>query len=125
MSGWIRRFALAASSVALVIPATASAQGELWKLYDQTLRHARYIDLTHSITPNMPVWKGFGAATFSPAADPITGVPYTYARDGFEATAYTIATDQFGTQLDPRLTGRRSIQESMSCLRPTPCGRWW
>jgi kynurenine formamidase len=28
-------------------------------------------------------------------------VPYTYAKDGFEATAYTIATDQFGTQLDP------------------------
>ena len=73
----------------------------LWQVYDQTLAHARYIDLTHSITPGMPVWKGFGPATFSPSVDPATGQPYTYAKDGFEATAYRIATDQFGTQLDP------------------------
>ena len=33
--------------------------------------------------------------------DPATGQPYTYANDGFEATSYTLATDQFGTQLDP------------------------
>ena len=73
----------------------------LWQVYDQTLSHARYIDLTHSITPGMPVWKGFGSATFSPSVDPSTGTAYTYAKDGFEATAYQIATDQFGTQLDP------------------------
>jgi kynurenine formamidase len=73
----------------------------LWQVYDQTLSHARYIDLTHSITPGMPVWKGFGPATFSPSVDPSTGAAYTYAKDGFEATAYQIATDQFGTQLDP------------------------
>ena len=73
----------------------------LWQVYDQTLSHARYIDLTHSITPGMPVWKGFGPATFSPSVDPSTGAEYTYAKDGFEATAYQIATDQFGTQLDP------------------------
>ena len=70
-------------------------------VYDQTLSKARYIDLTHDITPNMPVWKGFGPATFKPSVDPTTGTPYTYAKDGFEATAYDIATDQFGTQLDP------------------------
>lgn len=80
--------------------AKAPAKG-LWKAYDQTLAHARYIDLTHSITPGMPVWKGFGPATFSPSVDPSTGEAYTYADDGFEATAYQIATDQFGTQLDP------------------------
>jgi kynurenine formamidase len=33
--------------------------------------------------------------------DPSTNTAYTYAKDGFEATAYEIATDQFGTQLDP------------------------
>jgi kynurenine formamidase len=101
MSRRIKCVALAAAAVALAIPATASAQSDLWKLYDQTLRQARYIDLTHSITPNMPVWKGFGPATFRPASDPTTGVPYTYAKDGFEATSYALATDQFGTQLDP------------------------
>src|SRR3954453_614471 len=101
MSRRIKCVALAAAAVAPAIPATASAQSDLWKLYDQTLRQARYIDLTHSITPNMPVWKGLGPATFRPASDPTTGVPYTYAKDGFEATSYTLSTDQFGTQLDP------------------------
>jgi kynurenine formamidase len=49
----------------------------------------------------MPVWKGFGPAQFGPTVDPKTGKAYTYKKDGFEATAYRIATDQFGTQLDP------------------------
>jgi kynurenine formamidase len=87
---------------AVVPTETGPAQGTgLWKLYDQTLSKARYIDLTHEIAPNMPVWTGFGPATFSPAVDPKTGNPYTYAKEGYEATAYRIATDQFGTQLDP------------------------
>jgi kynurenine formamidase len=47
------------------------------------------------------VWKGFGPGHFSATVDPKTGKPYTYAKDGFEATAYRLATDQFGTQLDP------------------------
>ena len=99
------RFAAIAAAVITAVAAPATAQAAsgkgLWSLYDSALRHARYIDLTHHITPNMPVWKGFGPATFSPAVDPSTGKPYTYAKEGFEATAYRIATDQFGTQLDP------------------------
>src|SRR4051812_41491285 len=86
---------------AAAAPATAEASKGLWSLYDTALSRARYIDLTHPITPNMPVWKGFGPATFAPAVDPSTGKAYTYAKEGFEATAYEIATDQFGTQLDP------------------------
>ena len=74
---------------------------DLWQVYTQQLKRARYVDLTHTITPNMPVWKGFGPAKFEPTINPDTGKPYTYANDGFEATKYTIATDQFGTQLDP------------------------
>lgn len=101
MRSRIRGAALAAAALALAVPATAGAQSDLWKAYNQTLSKARYIDLTHTITPDMPVWKGFGPATFKPTVDPTTGTPYTYAKDGFEATAYTIATDQFGTQFDP------------------------
>jgi kynurenine formamidase len=97
----IRGAVLAAAALALAVPAAAGAQSDLWKAYDQTLSKARYIDLTHTITPNQPVWTGFGPATFKPAVDPTTGTPYTYAKEGFEATAYTIATDQFGTQFDP------------------------
>jgi kynurenine formamidase len=102
MRSRIRGALLVAVALALVVPATAGAkQSALWKAYDQTLSKARYIDITHTITPDMPVWKGFGPATFKPSVDPATGLAYTYAKDGFEATAYTIATDQFGTQFDP------------------------
>src|SRR5436190_8627863 len=62
---------VAALAVAVVAVGTA-ARGEqartlspgLWRVYDRSLSKARYIDLTHSITPNMPVWKGFGPAKF-------------------------------------------------------------
>src|SRR5262249_25510908 len=36
-----------------------------------------------------------------PTVDPKTRRPYSWAKDGFEATRYVIATDQYGTQLDP------------------------
>jgi kynurenine formamidase len=73
----------------------------LWGIYNDTLRKAKYVDLTHTITPSIPVWAGFGKSTFAPAKNPSTSLPYTYAIDGFEATAYTLQTDQLGTQLDP------------------------
>ena len=73
----------------------------LWKVYDHALREAKYVDLTHTITPSIPVWAGFGRSTFMPASNPANGHVYTYAEDGFEATAYFLRTDQLGTQLDP------------------------
>jgi kynurenine formamidase len=97
----IRAVAFTAIAIAIAAPAAASAKSDLWKVYDKTLSKSRYIDLTHTLTPDQPVWSGFGPATFRPAVKPDTGQPYSYATDGFEATAYTIATDQFGTQFDP------------------------
>jgi kynurenine formamidase len=82
-------------------PAGAAPGTGLWGVYNNRLRGARYIDLTHRITPRIPVWKGFGPSFFSPSLNPATGQPYTYARDGFEATSYRLSTDQLGTQLDP------------------------
>lgn len=73
----------------------------LWQVYDRFLKSARYIDLTHALTPAIPVWKGFGASTFGPSLNPETGQPYRYSRDHFEATRYHLSTDQLGTQLDP------------------------
>jgi len=73
----------------------------LWGVYDNALRGAKYIDLSHRLTPQIPVWQGFGPSFFAPAVNPETGEPYTYAKDGFEATSYRLSTDQFGTQLDP------------------------
>jgi kynurenine formamidase len=80
--------------------APASGPG-LWPLYEQSLKGAKYIDLTHTITPAIPVWHGFGPATFGPTLNPETKQAYTWAKDGFEATAYRFSTDQYGTQLDP------------------------
>jgi kynurenine formamidase len=95
--------ALAVLATAALPAAARAADGPpgLWKVYDRTLSKARYIDLTHRIAPTIPVWKGFGTSTFSQTVDPATGKPYTWAKEGFEATSYNLATDQLGTQLDP------------------------
>ena len=78
-----------------------SAPASLWGVYEQSLRGAKYVDLTHAITPSIPVWPGFGDPTFGPTLNPATGKPYTFEADGFEATRYLLPTDQLGTQLDP------------------------
>ena len=87
--------------VGVMIGRRSTSQPSLWQVYDVSLRKAKYVDLTHTITPATPVWHGFGPSRFSPAVDPATNVPYTYDKDGFEATHYDLSTDQLGTQLDP------------------------
>jgi kynurenine formamidase len=91
------------TTVALATASTASAApgAGLWDLYRNGLAGAKYIDLTHTVTPRIPVWSGFGPSAFSPTLKPGTSQPYTYAADGFEATSYSLSTDQLGTQLDP------------------------
>jgi kynurenine formamidase len=73
----------------------------LWAAYDDALASARYVDLTHTIAPGIPVWKGFPPSSFGETVNPKTGKPYRYQPDGFVATQYRLATDQLGTQLDP------------------------
>lgn len=80
----------------------------LWKLYSDTFKSAKYIDLTHAFAPVQPVWPGFGPAKFKPAVagQDIEGYvkkgeEFTYDKHGFVATAYDLTTDQYGTQLDP------------------------
>lgn len=95
----------------VVMPCKGSAADDdksLWSVYEQSLKGAKYVDLTHTITPKIPVWAGFGNSTFAPAkagADiegfATEGEVYTYAKHGFEATEYNLTTDQLGTQLDP------------------------
>jgi kynurenine formamidase len=112
----VRRVVALAAALALALAAYAvgATQGErpaqaaqsaqetdLWQLYTDVFSKARYIDLTHTVTPTSPVWKGFGPSDFNPTLNPDTNQPYTYAKDGFEATQYTLSTDQLGTQLDP------------------------
>jgi kynurenine formamidase len=98
---WAVGIALVVALGGAASPVSAKPGGGLWDVYRESLRGAKYIDLSHTLTPDIPVWKGFGPSLFSPSLIPDTGQPYTYAKDGFEATAYRLTTDQFGTQLDP------------------------
>jgi kynurenine formamidase len=88
-----------------LLPAGLTAQENnphsLWDVYAIYFKNAKYVDLTHTITPQIPVWAGFASPTFSQTVDPKTGKMYTYAADGFQASAYNLPTDQLGTQLDP------------------------
>jgi len=86
----------------------AADDKSLWSVYEQALKGAKYVDLTHTITPTIPVWSGFAESTFAPATAgsdiegfATKGEVYTYAKHGFEATQYALKTDQLGTQLDP------------------------
>ena len=81
---------------------------DLWQVYQNSFRHAKYVDLTHAFNPTIPVWPGFGNAKFKAcvAGKDIPGYVkkgdvYTYDQHGFVATAYELPTDQYGTQLDP------------------------
>ncbi|MEE7545816.1 cyclase family protein [Xanthomonas sp. Kuri4-1] len=98
---------LAAPLAAAQAAAPATDLG-LWRLYDDSLRQAKYIDLTHAFSPRQPVWPGFAPATFRPAVAgkdlpgyAKAGEAFRYDKHGFVATAYTLTTDQYGTQLDP------------------------
>lgn len=100
--------ALAAGLAVLAGQGAAAAEPGLWGLYSEGLKGAKYIDLSHVITPEIPVWPGFGDPSFAPAMAgqdlegyAAKGDVFTYAKHGFEATAYVLPTDQLGTQLDP------------------------
>ena len=70
----MKKLAVAAGiAVAVASAAPAHAAPKLWRLYDQQLKRAKYVDLTHTITPQIPVWSGFARSTFAPAVKPATG----------------------------------------------------
>ena len=98
---FLAALAVAVAIVGVAASPAATRDRSLWNVYNDELHGARYIDLTHRLTPRIPVWKGFGPSAFAPSVNPQTGAAYTYAQDGFEATSYRLSTDQFGTQLDP------------------------
>ncbi|WP_231599568.1 cyclase family protein, partial [Crocosphaera watsonii] len=62
----------------------------MWTTYEQSLKSAKYVDLTHTITPSIPIWHGFAQPRFSATVDPQTQKAYSYELDGFEATHYDL-----------------------------------
>ena len=89
-------------SILLSSCATAPAKNkiDMWQAYDQYFKNAKYVDMTHTISPSMPVWDGFGPPIFSPAINPLSGKSYNYREEGFEATRYILSCDQLGTHID-------------------------
>src|SRR5919109_5547035 len=86
-------------------PAKRPAHG-LWDVWDSAFAKARYVSLSHVLTQDAPIWKGFPPTTkFSQGIarldDKSPYGPLTYEKVGLETTAYNFAADQFGTQLDP------------------------
>ncbi|HUY20184.1 MAG TPA: cyclase family protein [Candidatus Binataceae bacterium] len=78
----------------------ASAQDRSLAEAYRIIASKQFVDLTHSFGPLTPVWKGFGQATFSRAANPETGRPYTIEKDHFRAFFYSMV-GQYGTHIDP------------------------
>jgi kynurenine formamidase len=86
-------------AAAVGLSSTADAESDLSRAY-RILTAKKFIDLTHSFSPDTPVWSGFGQARMSPAADPKTHEPYTIPKDGFRTTFYEMV-GQYSTHVDP------------------------
>ena len=99
--------ALAGAALPEVVRAqTKGAAPGLWSVWDHAFARARFVSLSHVLTPDTPVWNGFPTTTkFQQGTgrldDKSPYAAFTYEKTGLESTAYTFATDQFGTQLDP------------------------
>jgi kynurenine formamidase len=90
---WLVFALLSAASTAL---AQSASLAQAYKI----IASKQFVDLTHSFSPLTPVWKGFGQAAFTAAADPETGRPYTIEKDRFRALFYSMV-GQYGTHIDP------------------------
>ena len=64
------------------------------------LQSKEWIDLTHTVGVNTPIWSGFGQMTISAAADPVTHEPYTIEKNGFHSI-FVSTVGQNGTHIDP------------------------
>ena len=113
--------ALASAVVAVGTAAQRSEQARtaspgLWQVYDRSLSKARYIDLTHTITPNMPVWKGFGPAKFSADGRPGDRASRTRTRRTASRRRPTASRPTSSARSSTRRrTGRPSTRRSTSC----------
>jgi kynurenine formamidase len=105
---------LVVSTLLMALGQTAVAQDPsgkgmpLWDFYNSTLKHAKYIDLTHAIAPGGPIGEGFVDFEVGPtlAGVAIPGViqkgePFSYEKHGVAITAYRLPMDHIGTQFGP------------------------
>src|SRR5258708_31330218 len=104
---WLTAAALGACGGSAL--AAHSGKGRpLWNFYGSTLRHAKYIDLTHAIAPGGPLGEGFVDFSVGPTRAGISipsviekGEPFSYEKHGVAITAYELPMDHIGTQFGP------------------------
>jgi len=101
-------WAMTLGLVATTARAVAGDDLALWRVYDSTFASARYIDLTHAFSPRQPMGIGFDPIKVGAAQSAVSipgiiakGDAFSYEKQGVGITAYTLPTDQIGTQLDP------------------------
>lgn len=78
---------------------SAESPPSLMDIY-KTLSNKKMIDLTQSLSSEIPVWSGFREAIISAAADPITHEPYQIEKHGFRSNFFSMV-GQYGTHVDP------------------------
>ena len=67
-SGLISSLAAFVTICTAMMPCTSdAAEGKsVWSVYESALKGAKYVELTHTITPNIPSGAGFAESTFAP-----------------------------------------------------------
>ncbi|MBL8551534.1 MAG: cyclase family protein [Hyphomonadaceae bacterium] len=96
----------AAAALPACAPQARPAGPGLWSAFDAAFARAKFISLSHILSQDSPLWSGFPRTTRFTRAEArlAPGAPtatLTYESPGLEATAYNLASDQFGAQLDP------------------------
>ena len=116
----------AASLPATASPRTSTVSRGLWSVWDQAFARARYVSLSHVLTPDAPLWNGFPPATdssrapegstksrltpHSPTRRPAWRLPRIRSRPTSSARSST----------RPR-TGTNAFQPSTNCRRRSLC----
>jgi len=105
---WLVGRSWAPSSAAPATSRALKGREGLHAVYQDYIRQAKHVDLTHPISPNTPTWNGFGPTEVKPgvAGEAIEnfcekGEQWDYGKFGFVTTAYKFTTDHLGTSLDP------------------------
>ena len=81
------------------------AAGDLWSVWNTAFSTARFVSLSHVLTPHTPLWEGLPPDDKVPARDRPARRPFAvrrlHLREDRPRNDASFATDPFGTQLDP------------------------
>jgi kynurenine formamidase len=103
--------AATAGTVAGAAPTNASSVASapralgLWRTWDETFAHARYVCLSHVLAPGAPLWAGFKPNSRFDLAqvkpdEKSAYVPASYDTVGWTSYSVRLASENWGTHLD-------------------------